>query len=51
LIDLGFDIWLSVLNGYEFPEDAPTNPNEKKLRRCDLKARHVILSELTPNSL
>jgi hypothetical protein len=48
LIALGVDIWLSVVNGYEFPEDAPTNPNEKKLMSCDSKARHVILSGLTP---
>jgi hypothetical protein len=49
LTSLGVDIWLSVVNGYEIPEDAPTDPNEKKLMSCDSKSRHVILSGLNTN--
>jgi hypothetical protein len=42
------DIWLSVVNGYEVPKVAPTDPNGKKLMSSDSKARHVFLSGLTP---
>ena len=35
LIDLGVYIWISVVNGYEFLEDSPTDPNEKKLMSCN----------------
>jgi hypothetical protein len=45
---LGVDIWLSVANGYKVPKTAPTDPDEKKLMICNSKARHVILSGLTP---
>ena len=36
----------SVVNGYVIPNNAPTNPNEKKLMSCNSKARHVILATL-----
>jgi hypothetical protein len=29
LMDLGVDIWYSVVNGYVIPNNAPTDPNEK----------------------
>jgi hypothetical protein len=48
LTSLGVDIWLSVVNGYKVPKTTPTDPNEKKLMSCNSKARHVILSGLTP---
>jgi hypothetical protein len=48
LTDLGVDICYSVVNGYVIPNNAPTNPNEKKLMSCNSKARHVILAELAP---
>jgi hypothetical protein len=49
LTNLGVDIWYSVLNGYVIPNNAPTDPNEKKIMSCNSKARHVILESLTPN--
>jgi hypothetical protein len=48
LTALGVDIWYSVVNGYVIPNNAPTDPNEKKLMSCNSKARHVILASLTP---
>jgi hypothetical protein len=46
LMDLGLDIWYSVVNGYVIPNNAPTDPNEKKLMSCNSKSRHVILAAL-----
>jgi hypothetical protein len=48
LMDLAIDILYSVVNGYVIPNNAPTNPNEKKLMSCNSKARHVILATLAP---
>jgi uncharacterized lipoprotein YehR (DUF1307 family) len=48
LTTLGVDIWYSFLNGYVIPNNAPTDPNEKKLMRCNSKAKHVILGALEP---
>jgi hypothetical protein len=48
LTTLGVDIWYSVVNGYVIPNNAPTDPNEKKLMSCNSKARHVILEALAP---
>jgi hypothetical protein len=48
LTTLGVDIWLSVVNGYKVPKNTPTDPDEKKLMSCNSKARHVIISGLTP---
>jgi hypothetical protein len=48
LIDLGVDIYLSIVNGYKVPKNTPTNPGEKKLMSCNSRARHVIISGLTP---
>jgi hypothetical protein len=48
LTTLGMDIWLSVVNGYIVPKNTPSDPDEKKLMRCNSKARHVIISGLTP---
>jgi hypothetical protein len=48
LIDLGVDIWYSVVNGYLVPNNAPTDPNEKKLMSCNSKYRHIILAALAP---
>jgi hypothetical protein len=48
LTALGVDIWYSVVNGYVIPNNAPTDPNAKKLMSCNSKARHVILESLTP---
>ena len=48
LTALGVDIWYSVVNGYVVPNNAPTDPNEKNLMSCNLKARHVILTALAP---
>jgi hypothetical protein len=48
LTTLGVDIWYSVVNGYVIPNNAPTDPNEKKLMSCNSKARHVILAALAP---
>ena len=47
LTDLGVDIWYSVVNGYVIPNNAPTDPNDKKLMSCNSKDRHVILVALT----
>jgi uncharacterized lipoprotein YehR (DUF1307 family) len=47
-MDLRVDIWYSIVNGYVIPNNAPTNPNEKKLMSCNSKARHVILAALEP---
>jgi hypothetical protein len=48
LMALGVDIWYSVVNGYVIPNNASTDPNEKKLMSCNSKSRHVILATLTP---
>jgi hypothetical protein len=48
LTSLGVDIWYSVVNGYVIPNNAPTDPNEKKLMSCNSKSRHVILGALAP---
>jgi hypothetical protein len=48
LTTLGVDIWYSVVNGYVIPNNAPTDPNEKKLMSCNSKAIHVILGALAP---
>jgi hypothetical protein len=47
-MNLGVDIWYSVVNGYVIPNNAPTNPNEKKLMSCNSKDNHVILAALAP---
>jgi hypothetical protein len=48
LTTLGVDIWYSVVNGYVIPNNAPTDPNEKKLMSCNSKSKHVIQGSLTP---
>jgi hypothetical protein len=48
LTALGVDIWYSIVNGYVIPNNAPTDPNEKKLVSCNSKARHVIIEPLEP---
>jgi hypothetical protein len=48
LTSLGVDIWYSVVNGYVIPNNAPIDPNEKKLMSCNSKSRHIILGELAP---
>jgi hypothetical protein len=48
LTTLGVDIWYSVVNGYVIPNNAPTDPNEKKLMSCNSKSRHVVLVALAP---
>jgi hypothetical protein len=48
LTDLGVDIWLRIVNSYKVPKNASTNPDEKKLMISNSKARHIILSGLTP---
>jgi hypothetical protein len=45
---LGLYIWYSVVNGYVIPNNAPTDPIEKKFMSCNSKVRHVILGALTP---
>jgi hypothetical protein len=45
---LGVDIWLLVVNGYKVPKTTPTDPDEKKLMRCDANTWHIILGGLTP---
>jgi hypothetical protein len=48
LMALGVDIWYSIVNGYVIPNNAPTDPNEKKLMSCTSKAKHFILAALAP---
>jgi hypothetical protein len=48
LTSLGVDIWYSIVNGNVIPNNAPTDPNEKKLMSCNSKAIHVILGALAP---
>jgi hypothetical protein len=45
---LGVDISYSVVNGYVIPNNAPSDPNEKNLMSCNSKARHVIITSLSP---
>jgi hypothetical protein len=45
---LGVDIWYSIVNDSVIPNNAPTDPNEKKLMSCNSKSRHVILAALAP---
>jgi hypothetical protein len=47
-MSLGVDIWYSFVNGYVIPNNAPTDPNEKKLMHCNSKDIHVILEALAP---
>jgi hypothetical protein len=37
LTTMGVDIWYLVVNGYVIPKNAPTDPNEKKLRSIGTK--------------
>ena len=48
LTALGVDIWYLVANGYVIPNNAPTDPNEKKFMSCNSKSIHVILESLAP---
>jgi hypothetical protein len=48
LIALVVDIWYSAVNDYVIPNNAPIDPNEKKLMSCNSKSRHVILGALEP---
>jgi hypothetical protein len=48
LASLGVDIWYSVVNDYVIPNNAPTDPKERKLMSCNSKSRHVILGALAP---
>jgi hypothetical protein len=48
LTTLGMDIWFLVFNAYKAPKNTPTDPDKKKLMSCNSKARHVIISGLTP---
>jgi hypothetical protein len=48
LTALGVDIWYSIVNGYVIPNNAPTDPNEKKIMSCNSKSRHVILVAFAP---
>jgi hypothetical protein len=48
LINLGVDIWYSVVNGYVIPNNSQTDPNEKKLMSCNSKSINVILAALAP---
>jgi hypothetical protein len=48
LMDLGVDIWYSVVNGHVIQNNAPIDPNEKKLMSCNSKSIHVILATLAP---
>ena len=48
LTTLGVDVWLSIVNGQKVPKNTPTDLDENKLMRCNSKARHVIISGLTP---
>jgi hypothetical protein len=51
LITLGIDISLSFVNGYKFSKNIPTDLDEKKIMSCNSKARHIIMSGLTPTFL
>lgn len=46
---LGFDVWMSVKNGYTFPSVPPTDRDAKKGYENNVKAKHVILSGLSNN--
>jgi hypothetical protein len=48
LTALGVDIWYSIVNVYVIQNNAPTDPNEKKLMSCNSKSRHVIIESLAP---
>ncbi|GLJ55711.1 hypothetical protein SUGI_1196750 [Cryptomeria japonica] len=41
---LGFDVWISVKNGYVVPSVPRTDPDAKKEYENNAKAKHVILS-------
>ncbi|GLJ07858.1 hypothetical protein SUGI_0075690 [Cryptomeria japonica] len=46
---LGFDVWMSVKNGYVVPNAPPTNLDAKKKYENNAKAKHAILSGLSGN--
>jgi hypothetical protein len=48
LTPLGVDICYSVVNGYVIPNNAPTDPNEKKLMSCNSKSKHIVLRVFPP---
>lgn len=49
LSSLGFDVWMSVKNGYTIPSVPPIDLNAKKEYENNAKAKHAILSGLFDN--
>jgi hypothetical protein len=49
LMELGCDVWLSVINGYDVPETAPSDTTAKKLYNDNSRVVNAILGGLTNN--
>lgn len=47
LSSLGYDVWMSVKNGYTIPATPPTDPDAKREYDHNSKAKHAILSGLS----
>jgi len=47
LMDLGFDVWRSVINGYKAPENPPTDQVGKKTNEQNARDMNAILNGLT----
>lgn len=46
LSSLGYDVWISVMDGYSVFVTPPTNPNVKREYECNVEAKKVILNGL-----
>ncbi|XP_059075388.1 uncharacterized protein LOC131875319 [Cryptomeria japonica] len=47
LSSLGFDVWMSVKNGYTVPQVPPTNLDVKREHENNAKAKNTILSDMS----
>lgn len=46
-MDLGFDIWRSVVTSYQAPTTPPTNTTRNKLNENNVKSMNAILHGLS----
>lgn len=47
LSSLGFDVWMSLVNGCPSKVNPPTSPEEKRRNECNDEAMKAILSGLS----
>lgn len=49
ILSLGFDVWMSIKDGYVVPNTPPIDPDAKKEYENNEEAKHVVLSGLSNN--